>query len=225
MKYRKNIEALYNVEKNLAIQEEKNEEETKNSLKDLIDDPNNINNININFNFNNQNEAKNDESKQIENLNRLLILQNKILTTSIVQDGLREFFNKLRSTKKGDSHYSSCNSEITPDSSQKKNFSGLKVINSEIFEKIQIKADMLIHDELKSCFNKMKLNCKQTTNKKFKLSQENVYKFEFTDILNKFEELVNGNYSIESISFSLIPKKHKQQQIQQMETEKYNKFS
>lgn len=150
----------------------------------------------------------------MEKENKLLKLQNKILSTSIVQNGLKDFFQKLRvnkPVKNNDSNLNSnCDSGPSPYnsnvSSLKKSFTDLKVINSEIFEKLNSKTEKLIQEEFKKCFHKMKLNSK-TTNNKFFLRKENKYNIEYTDSFNKFEENYLGKWSISTVSFSLIPKR------------------
>ena len=92
-------------------------------------------------------------------------------------------------------------SQLSTNDTNKKTFTNLKIINSEIFEKLHIKTEKLVQQELKKCFNRMKIS------KNKKLSIYNMYNIEYTDLFNKVEEAIFDNLSIVSISFSLSSKK------------------
>jgi len=214
---------------------------TGNSNKD--DEQNNISNININFNFNQQNKIiQLDENKKLENEDKLLKLQNKLITTSIVQNGLKAFFQKLKINKNVKEIETNTNlsnnslSNISPNPSpnnisdysvKKKSFTDLKIINSEIFEKLHIKTEKIFQEELKKCFNIMRMNSKdaglagmrvssgngnesdEVVNNKFQLCIENKLNIEYTEFFNKVEEKTDDNLSIATVSFSLNPVKVK----------------
>ncbi len=144
-------------------------QESHNINKETIEttESSSISNININFNFNQQDDSKKSLTK-VDKLERLEKLQNKIVATSLVQNGIRAFFQRLRinkDVKEIETHSNSINSfcissnspnSISNSSGTFKKFTGLKIINSEIFEKLDLKTETVIQQGLIKCFKKLK---------------------------------------------------------------------
>jgi len=227
---------IANENENIALDSRENNKES-NKDKDYNEDK--ISNVNINFNFPQKPEESSGKvsDTHIDNEERLTKLQNKIVTTSIVQSGLRDFFSKLRLTKNdkdietNSNSINISNSNASPQSkisrisisneSLKKSFTDLKIINTDIFET----TEKIFHEELKKRFNIMKSNSKNINPKpKKKLIIMHMLNIEYTDFCNKVEEIAFNNWSIATISFSLLPKRVKKEGLD-LELEKYRIFT